>query len=42
MQVCQVALDEGAGHIQKTGRDPYHFTWWPLANFDILGNCSLV
>ncbi len=41
MKVCRVVLDSGAGRIQKTGGH-YHYTWWPLANFDILGNCSMV
>ena len=39
--VCRVDLDAGAGSIQKTGRASHH-TWWPLAGFDIIANCSLV
>ena len=39
-QVCRVRLDRGAGHIQQTGRNPSHHTWWPFAAFDIIGNCS--
>ena len=39
--VCQVNLDYGAGYIQHTGR-PSHFTWWPLADYDIPANCSEV
>lgn len=39
--VCQVTLDRGAGHILKTGRKS-HFTWWPLADFDILNHCQMV
>ena len=41
-QVCRVRLDKSAGHIQQTGRDPSHHTWWPFAAFDIIGNCSRV
>lgn len=39
--ICRIALDNGAGYIQQTGR-PSHHTWWPWANFNILGHCSLV
>ena len=39
--VCQVNLDHGAGYIQRTGRRS-HFTWWPLADYDIMDNCSVV
>ena len=38
----QVRLDNGAGRIMQTGEDPDHTTWWPLADYDILANCSLV
>ena len=38
----QVRLDHGAGRIMQTGEDPDHSTWWPLADYDILANCSLV
>ena len=41
MIVCRVALDEGAGYIQQTGREPSHHTWWPLASYDLLNNCSI-
>ena len=40
-RVCQVALDRGAGRIQKTGRWS-HYTWWPLADFDILRYCQVI
>ena len=39
--VCEVALDRGSGRIQKTGGS-HHYTWWPLADFDILSNCRVV
>ena len=40
-RVCEVALDGGAGRIQKTsGRS--HYTWWPLADFDILSRCQVM
>ena len=39
--VCQVTLTPGAGRIQPTGRRS-HYTWWPLANYDILANCQVV
>ena len=38
----QVRLDNDAGRIMQTGEDPDHTTWWPLADYDILANCSLV
>lgn len=41
MLLCEVTLDKGAGYILRTGRQS-HFTWWPLANFDIVGNCQIV
>ena len=41
MLICQVTLDRGSGYILRTGRRA-HFTWWPLADFDILDNCQLV
>lgn len=41
MLICRVTLDIGAGYILKTGRGS-HFTWWPLADFDILDNCQVV
>ena len=40
--VCEVVLDNGSGRIIQSGRNPSHHTWWPLANFDILANCSVV
>ena len=39
--VCQVQLARGAGFIMQTGRRN-HYTWWPLADFDILANCSII
>ena len=39
--ICQVNLGRGAGYIQRTGRSS-HFTWWPLADYDIMDNCSVV
>lgn len=33
--VCRVELAAGAGSIRQTGA-PSHYTWWPLADFDIL------
>ena len=38
--LCRVQLEEGAGHIQQSGR-PSHHTWWPLAEFDILARCAM-
>ena len=38
----QVALDDGAGRIMQTGGWPNHSTWWQLADFNILENCSMV
>ena len=39
--ICQVRLDRGAGFIMQTGRRN-HYTWWPLADFDILANCAII
>ena len=43
MRLCQVFLSAGAGYIQQTGdHSPTHYTWWPLAEFNILPNCQVV
>ena len=39
--ICRVQLNTDAGRIQQTGRYSHH-TWWPLAGFNIIGNCPLV
>ena len=39
--VCQVELNRGAGRIQRTGSRS-HYTWWPLAEFEILSNCVVL
>jgi len=36
---CRVRLDSGAGRILQTGQ-PDHYTWWPLAAFDVLAACE--
>ncbi len=41
VRLCQVTLGKGAGRILKTGRAS-HYTWWPLAAFDILANCEVM
>ena len=38
--ICRLRLEAGAGRIQQTGR-PSHYTWWPLAAFDILAHCGV-
>lgn len=40
MLVCRVRLGAGAGRIQQTFK-PSHHTWWPMAEYDILGNCEV-
>ena len=35
-------VDHGSGRIMQTGEGPHHSTWWPLADYLILANCSLV
>lgn len=40
--VCRVELGPGAGSILQTGENSDHYTWWPLADFDILANCRMV
>lgn len=36
--ICRVRLTSGAGCILQTGK-PSHHTWWPLADYDIVGHC---
>lgn len=38
--VCRLQLSAGAGQIQQTGRGSHH-TWWPLADYDILAQCTV-
>ena len=38
--LCSVQLAAGAGRIQRTGPRSHH-TWWPLARYDILGQCAV-
>jgi hypothetical protein len=42
--VCSVTLTAGAGSIQKTSTTlrPTHHTWWPFAEFDILGHSNVI
>lgn len=37
--ICRVELCEGAGRIEHTGGKS-HYTWWPLAEYNILGHCD--
>ena len=39
--ICRVQLDRGAGFIMQMGQRN-HYTWWPLADFDILASCSII
>ncbi len=39
--ICKLTLENGAGFILKTGR-PTHFTWWPFAEFDVVGNSQVL
>ena len=38
--ICRLRLRLGAGKIQQTGR-PSHHTWWPLADYDVLAQCTV-
>lgn len=38
--ICRLRLGAGAGKIQQTGR-PSHHTWWPLADYDVLTQCTV-
>lgn len=38
--IARVRLEDGAGRIQQTFRESHH-TWWPTADFDILGHTSI-
>ena len=40
LKFCVVRLTAGAGRIQHTGPGGHH-TWWPLADFDILPQCTV-
>lgn len=40
-KVCPVRLCNQAGPILHNGSRSHH-TWWPFANFDILGACGQV
>ena len=39
--IGEVTLTRGAGRIAKTGRRS-HYTWWPLADFDVTENSRVV
>lgn len=39
--IGRVTLLNGAGYIKQTGQRS-HYTWWPFAAFDILGNSQVV
>ena len=39
--VSEVTLNRGAGRIAKTGTRS-HYTWWPLADFDVTQNSRVV
>lgn len=38
--ICRLQLGLGAGKILQTGR-PSHHTWWPLADYDVLAQCTV-
>ena len=38
--ICRLRLGLGSGKIQQTGR-PSHHTWWPLADYDVLAQCTV-
>ena len=38
--LCTVQLGPGAGPIESNGSRP-HFTWWRVANFDVLPRCQV-
>lgn len=38
---CEITLSRGAGPILETQHGS-HYTWWPLADFDILANCKVI
>ena len=38
--ICRLRLGLGAGKIQQTGR-PSHHTWWPLADYNALAQCTV-
>ena len=39
--VCEVQLRSGAGYIKQTGNNASHHTWWPLAEYNILAQCTV-
>lgn len=38
-RICAIRVGVGAGRLLQTFSSTHH-TWWPLADFDILGNCE--
>lgn len=40
-RICLVVLNQGAGYIEPNGQGSHH-TWWPLADYDILGSCKVL
>ena len=40
-KIAKLTLGNGAGFIKKTGKSG-HYTWWPLADYDIIGTCELL
>ena len=38
--ICRLRLGFGAGKILQTGRRSHH-TWWPLADYDVLVQCTV-
>jgi hypothetical protein len=38
--IAKMSLTTGAGKLQQTFQ-PSHHTWWPLADFDILGHSNV-
>ena len=40
--VCELKLSAQSGKLQQTGQDPAHYSWWPFADFNILGACKVI
>lgn len=38
---AKMTLTKGAGTIKQQGKDRAHYTWWPMAAYDILATCKV-
>ncbi len=41
-KIAKVKVDESAGKMLSTGRDPSHHSWWIYSGFEAHNNCEIV